>query len=131
MIVAEWKNVGVLVGELIASEPPFAQICIALAAAFAFLMIVEGLRASFVMRRSEPVQSKSAPRTIVAPRATASAMPHRITASPTHNPKLRTRAIKPHSAPRPIIQRRTLHASEPQAEVLTRTRVPQVASFEE
>lgn len=127
MIGAGWNEVGVLVGKLFALEPPFVQICILLAAAFSFLMVLEGLRATFAARHGEPVRKRPAPAPIVAePRASFRSAQ---SASAIHNSKLRASEIKSHCAPRPKIQRRpslamhdvTFEAAE----------LPQVASFEE
>jgi hypothetical protein len=127
MIVADWKDVGVLVGELVAAEPPFVEICIALAAAFALLMIVEGVRATFFFAgRIEPLPSRPAPL-----RTVTSAAPHRIVVPAVRKPKLRTHAIKPHRAPRPKIQRSPAHAHDAQPESFAAHELPQVASFEE
>jgi len=122
MIVAGWKEVGVLAGKLFALEPPFVQICIALTAAFAFLMVVEGLRASFTRREA------TARKTSAAARESESQTYRSTQASPAaRNSRLRDNAIKTHSAPRPRIQRKLVSEAAPS----DTAGLPQVASFEE
>jgi hypothetical protein len=64
MVTANWNDVWALAEKVMARESPFLQITIALGAAFSALMIVEGLRATFVPRseRVQPIQPIAPPR---------------------------------------------------------------------
>lgn len=50
-MAAEWKEIWTLASAMIARQPPPIQIVVGLCAAFVALMVVEGLRASFLPRR--------------------------------------------------------------------------------
>ena len=117
----EWREIGVFIVGMMAKEPPFVQIVISLSAAFAALMILEGLRASFIPRRTSeqggPVQSARS----------AFRYASRNAAKLPHSPKRSENIVKPHSAPRPTIRRNTAKAPE---ESQTPS-LPQVSSFEE
>ena len=115
----DWREIGILIAGMVAKEPPYIQIVIGLSAAFIALMILEGLRASFVPRRtSEPsVRARSA-------RPAFRSAPGNV-AKPQRNPKRPENIVKPHSAPTPTIRRNTAKAPEESA---TRS-LPQVASF--
>ena len=119
--MSEWHEIGVLIAGMVAKEPPFVQIVIGLSAAFAVLMILEGLRASFIPRRtSEPSAHLESTRP-------AFRGASRNAAKPPHNPKRSENIVKPHSAPRPTIRRNT--AKEPEESLMPS--LPQVASFED
>jgi hypothetical protein len=50
-MAAEWKDIWTVASEVVARQPPPIQIFFWLCVAFALLMFVEGLRASFLPRR--------------------------------------------------------------------------------
>ena len=114
-----WHEIGMSIADMVAKEPPYIQIAIGLSAAFIALMILEGLRASFVPRRtSEPsirVQS---------PRPSFRSAPGNV-AKPPRNPKRHENIVKPHRAPRPTIRRNTAKKQEEPAT----PSLPQVSSF--
>ncbi len=56
MTVTGWQHLLAEAMTLGAQQPPPIQIALLLAAAFAVLMIVEGLRASFLPQRQEPAR---------------------------------------------------------------------------
>jgi hypothetical protein len=127
MIAAGWNEVGALVGRLFALEPPFVQIGILLAAAFGLLMVLEGLRATFMVGRDVPARRRPAPAAIVtAPRTSYRSA---RSAPAMRSTKLRDSAVKSYCAPRPKIQRRpSLEMHDASFET---AELPQVASFEE
>jgi hypothetical protein len=114
-----WREIGMVIAGTVAKEPPFIQIAIGLSVAFAALMILEGLRASFVPRRtSEPsIRVQSA-------RPAFHSAPGKA-ATPPRNPKRSENIVKLHRAPKPIIRRNTVKAPEESAT----PSLPQVASF--
>jgi hypothetical protein len=113
-----WREIGVLVADMVAKEPPFIQIAIGLSAAFVALMILEGLRASFVPRRiSEP--------SIRFPSARPAFRSAPGNAKLPRNAKRSDNIVKPHRAPRPSIRRNTAKKHEEPAT----PSLPQVASF--
>lgn len=114
-----WREIGIAIAGMVAKEPPYIQIAIGLFAAFVALMILEGLRASFVPRRTyEPnLRRRSAgPAFRSAPGNVA---------KPPRNPKRHENIVKPHRAPRPTIRRNIAKAPE-KSPIET---LPQVASF--
>jgi hypothetical protein len=125
MGVAGWQDIGVLIAQLVAKEPPYLQIAIGLCAAFTALMILEGLRASFLPRRDERGHSVAA-RHIAPPTASPffRSAPANAAKLP-RNPKRETNIVKSHRTPRPTIRRQ---ASKPQETALSGS-PPQVASF--
>lgn len=71
MHLSEWKHIWDLAVALLGREPAEWRVAVMLAAAFTTLMVVEGLRASFLPQRTrnETMQAATAPRP--APRAAA------------------------------------------------------------
>jgi len=114
-----WHEIGMSIADMVAKEPPYIQIAIGLAAAFLTLMILEGLRASFVPRRaSEPsIRVRS-------PRPSFRSAPGNV-AKPPRNPKRHENIVKPYRAPRPTIRRNTAKKQEEPAT----PSLPQVSSF--
>jgi hypothetical protein len=114
-----WREIGISIADLVAKEPPYIQIAIGLSVAFIALMILEGLRASFVPRRtSEPTIHVRSPRPSF--RSASGNV-----AKPPRNPKRPENIVKLHRAPRPIIRRNTVKAPEKS----TPQDLPRVASF--
>lgn len=117
--MSEWHEIGVAIAGVVTKEPPFVQIAIGLSAAFAALMILEGLRASFVPRRtSEPSVRIASTRTVFR------SAPGNAT-KPSRNAKRSENVVKPHRAPRPTIRRNAAKAPG----VSPTPSLPQVASF--
>ena len=99
----------------IAAEPIWFQIAIALGAAFAVVMCLEGIHASFFPRRyaalltrkyaSEamlpPIAKSSVDGSVQPNRAKHGALPRRV----VRNRKLELSSVNPHTPPRPRIQR--------------------------
>lgn len=111
---AGWQDIVEGIINLVAHEPPFVQILIGLGAAFCALMVLEGLRANFVPRRSaRPAKSRDRmppppQRSAVAPAPQAS-QPYRSTTprpGPLRNPKRSFLPLNRHRPPRPKISRR-------------------------
>jgi hypothetical protein len=112
---AGWLDVWDSVLAALAVEPTWFQIAVALGAAFAVAMCLEGIRASFFPRRyAETLARKYAPQPVtprdaessvdgsVQPgRAKSGALPRRV----ARNRKLASPSLNPHAAPRPRIQR--------------------------
>jgi hypothetical protein len=122
MGVAGWRDIGVLIAQLVAKEPPFVQIAMGLCAAFTALMIVEGLRASFVPRRTERARAQRS----ASPRPASPffrSAPANVAKLP-RNPKRQVNIVKSHRVPRPTIRRD--QAKSPQT---SPQNLPQVASF--
>ena len=117
-----WREIGMLIAGMVAKEPPYIQIAIGLSADFIALMILEGLRASFVPRRT-PSPSRHALRQRSATPLFRSA-PGNV-AKPPRNPKRSDNIVKPHRAPRPTIRRNTAKKHEEP----TTPSLPPVASF--
>ena len=117
-----WREIGMAIADTVAKEPPYIQIAIGLSAAFIALMILEGLRASFVPRRT-PSPSRHALRQRSATPLFRSA-PGNV-AKPPRNPKRPENIVKLHRATRPVIRRNTV---KPPEESATRS-LPQVSSF--
>ena len=117
-----WREIGMVIAGMVAKEPPYIQIAIGLSAAFIALMILEGLRASFVPRRN----SRPNPRAARARAATPlfRSAPGNVV-KPPRNPKRHENIVKLHRAPKPVIRRNTAKAPEESA---TRS-LPHVASF--
>jgi hypothetical protein len=118
-VMSGWREIGMAIADTVAKEPPYIQIAIGLSAAFIALMILEGLRASFVPRRkSEPsIRVQSA-------RPAFRSAPGKA-AKPPRNPKRSENIVKLHRATRPVIRRNTV---KPPEESATRS-LPQVSSF--
>ena len=117
----EWREIGMLIGGVVAKQPPYIQIGIILGAAFATLMILEGLRASFGRRSTPEPDIRVRPETTVAFR---SAPGH---ATKLHNPKRYENIVKPHRALKPVIRRNLVKAPEKSA----LQNLPQVGSFDD
>jgi hypothetical protein len=117
--MSEWHEIGVAITGMVAKEPPFIQIAIGLTVAFAALMILEGLRANFVPRRT------SEPGIRVQPARPAFHSGPRAMAKPPRNPKRHENIVKLHRATKPLIRRNTAKAREKSAT----PDLPQVASF--
>jgi hypothetical protein len=113
-----WREIGMAIADMVAKEPPYIQIAIGLSVAFVALMILEGLRASFVPRRT----SETSIRFPSARPAFRSAPGNE---KPPRNPKRSDNIVKPHRAPRPTIRRNTAKKHEEPAT----PSLPQVASF--
>ena len=125
MSVVGWRDIGVLIAQLVAKEPPYLQIAIGLCAAFTALMILEGLRASFLPRRTERGPSRIEP-----PSSQISASPHYRSAPANvvklhRNPKRELNIVKSHRVPRPVIRRDAAKTPE----TLHSRNLPQVTSF--
>ena len=122
---SDWREIGVLIARMVVKQPPFVEIVICLGVAFFALMILEGLRASFVPRRAEHqpdrAERRSSRREGSAPARNAMAN----AVKPPPNPKRSTNTVKPHSPPRPIIRR---DMSAP-PEAPDESNLPQTASF--
>lgn len=114
-----WREIGVSIGGIVAKEPPFIQIVIGLSIAFAALMILEGLRASFVPRRTSEPSIR-----ILSARSAYRSAPGNG-AKPQRSIKRSENIVKPHRAPRPTIRRNTVKTPEDSP---TQS-LPQVASF--
>ena len=114
----EWHDIGILIGGLVAKEPPFIQIAIVLSAAFTALMILEGLRVNFIPRRTTEPDISIRPVTTTDFRSA----PGNVARLP-RNPKRYANIVKPHRALRPVIRRNIVKAPEKSAPL------PQVASF--
>ena len=114
-----WREIGMLIAGMVAKEPPYIQIAIGLSAAFIALMILEGLRASFVPRRTYEPSIR-----VRSPRASFRSAPGNV-AKPPRNPKRSDNIVKPHRAPRPTIRRNTAKKHEEP----TTPSLPPVASF--
>ena len=99
-MMSDWHDIGTRIVGLVAKEPPFIQIAVSLAVAFTALMILEGLRASFVPRRSQEADAHDRPVRSADPFA-ASAKVARL----PRNPKRHQAVVKQHLAPKPIIRR--------------------------
>ncbi len=114
---AEWKDVGSLVVSLIGRQPAPMQIFSWLLIVFALLMLIEGLRATFLprrvvaqIRRRGPLEEEPARRTLasVAPdSAPTESVPRRFNASTTaaRNAKRVIRTVNRHEPTRPKIRR--------------------------
>jgi len=105
--MSDWYEIGMRIVGLVAKEPPFIQIAVSLAVAFAALMILEGLRASFAPRRSAEADAR--------PVRSASAFPPSAptkAARLSHNPKQDRIVVKAHRAPAPAIRRNGSKPSE-------------------
>jgi hypothetical protein len=118
-----WHEIGMAIVGMVAKEPPYIQIAIGLAAAFVALMILEGLRASFMPRR----RSEPSPRTMRARAATQlfRSAPGGNVAKPPRNSKRPQNIVKPYRATKPTIRRNIAKTPEDSG---TRN-LPQVASF--
>lgn len=112
-----WREIGMAIAGVVAKEPPYIQIAVGLFAAFIALMILEGLRASFLPRRPYETSAHVRP-------ARPTFTPSRI-AKPPRNPKRHENIVKLHRAPRPTIRRNTVKAPEKS----TARDLPHVASF--
>lgn len=124
MSVTGWRDIGVLIARLMAKEPPYLAIAIGLCVAFALLMIMEGLRASFLPRRTEHESShreQSMPHLASADFRSA---PVNIAKLP-RNPKRQLNVVKSHRMPRPAIRRDVVKTPEQPSS----KNLPQVASF--
>ncbi len=125
MSTTDWREIGVLIARMVVKQPPFVEIVVCLGAAFFALMILEGLRASFVPRRAERehgrAERRSSKREESAPARNAMANAVR----PPPNPKRSMNIVKPHSPPRPVIRR---DMSAP-PEAPDENNLPQTASF--
>ena len=118
-----WREIGVMIADRVAKEPPYIQIAIGLSAAFIALMILEGLRACFIPRRTSSGPSPRAARARSATSLFRSA-PGNVAKLP-RNPKRYENIVKLHRTPRPSIRRNTAKAPEESAG----PDLPQVASF--
>jgi hypothetical protein len=108
---AEWKDVFAMVASLIGRQSPPAQIFSWLLIVFVVLMVIEGLRATFLphrvvaqIRRRNPPEIPFAGRESASP--VAAGTPRRLlSAATSHNTKRIVRALSPHEPPRPTIRR--------------------------
>lgn len=118
-VMSGWREIAEAVAGMVAKEPPFIEIVIGLSVVFAALMILEGLRASFVPRRIYEPNSRVLPAKV-----TYRSAPGNV-AKPSRSAKRHGNIVKLHCAPKPTIRRNT--AKEPDK---SGTRdLPQVASF--
>lgn len=118
----EWREIGMLIGGVVAKQPPYIQIGIVLAAAFTTLMILEGLRASFGRRGTPEPGIRVRPETAVAFRSAPG-----NAAKLRYSPRRYENIVKPHRALKPVIRRNLVKApkkSSPQ-------NLPQVGSFDD
>lgn len=136
-VMTGWYEIVDLTGRLVAQQAPFARIMIGLGAAFAALMFVEGLRASFFPSRRHPSQRTPDHRAAQLPARTTAvsfrSLPSRarLAARPAapSGRKRQSDAIKRHRPPRPEIRRHAaidLPSAPSSAPSLQRDGVPQV-----
>ncbi|HTW36386.1 MAG TPA: hypothetical protein VMD53_17325 [Rhizomicrobium sp.] len=117
-----WREIGMAIAGMVAKEPPYIQIAIGLSAAFVALMLLEGLRASFIPRHGSGRSAGAARPRFTAPHFRSA--PGNVAKLP-RNPKRPENIVKPHRAPKPTIRRNTAKAPE-NSEMRD---LPQVSSF--
>lgn len=103
---AGWADIWSLLLAHIGAQAIEVRILIGLGAAFTALMIVEGLRASFLPRRAMPSAGvASKPAGVLRPEKTVTHAPFRPRPAPAAVPKRAKVAVKAHQTERPRIKR--------------------------
>jgi uncharacterized protein YjeT (DUF2065 family) len=126
MVQADWKDVVSLAVKLIAREPPPVQIFVWLLVAFAVLMVVEGLRATFLPRRYVSQIQRRAAGSLSIP--VGAERPKALSGAPISQ-TFEARKVRFTPAPPLLARNNRLSAAVPRRQETTKPKIRRISSY--